>query len=268
MRLLVLSDLHLEVWRQFVPKFDTSASRPDIVVLAGDIHTKARAPGWAASVFPHVPVIYVAGNHEFYGGTLDQTNFAIRDECAKFKNVHYLDCGEFIYQGVRFLGTTLWTDFSLFGPHNRSTVMAKAGHVMNDYQLIRLASACYRKLRPEDTAKLHAEQKAWLAEKLDERFDGPTVVVTHMAPSRRSVAPEYAADAVSAAFASCIDELVSKARVWVHGHTHTSFDYEIGQCRVIANPLGYMRRGGNAENVAFDPNFIFELDSGSEEDVV
>jgi Icc-related predicted phosphoesterase len=261
MRLLVLSDLHLEVWRGFTPKFNTAASRPDVVVLAGDIHTKARAPNWAASVFPQVPVIYVAGNHEFYGGTLDQTNLAIRDECAKFGNVHYLDCGEFIFKGARFLGVTLWTDFSLFGSENRSGAMVDAGRVMNDYQLIRLASAGYRKLRPADTAKLHAEQKAWLAQKLDEPFAGPTVVVTHTAPSRRSVAPEYASDPVSAAFASRLDELVSKAKLWIHGHTHTSFDHQIGQCRVVANPLGYMKRGGNAENAAFDPNLIVELGS-------
>ena len=207
-------------------------------------------------------MIYIPGNHEFYGGTLDQTNIAIRDECAKFENVHYLDCGELICNGVRFLGATLWTDFSLFGSHDKRSVMAEASIVMNDYQLIRLASERYRKLRPEDTAKLHAEQRSWLAKKLDEPFEGPTVVVTHMAPSRQSVAPEYASDPVSAAFASCIDELVIKAKLWVHGHTHTSFDYQIGQCRVVANPLGYMKRGGNAENAAFDPNFILELDSG------
>lgn len=261
MRLLVLSDLHLEVWRESVPKFDTSTSRPDVVVLAGDIHTNARAPSWAASAFPGIPVVYVSGNHEFYGGTLDHTNLAIRDECARFESVHYLDCGEFVLDGVRFLGATLWTDFALFGSESRSSTMADANLVMNDYQRIRLASACYRKLQPMDTAKLHAEQKAWLAQKLDEPFEGRTVVVTHMAPSRQSVAPEYASDPVSAAFASCLEELVSKAELWIHGHTHTSFNYQIGQCRVIANPLGYMKRGGNAENAAFNPDLIVELGS-------
>jgi predicted phosphodiesterase len=259
MRLLVLSDLHLEVWREFAPKFNTLPSKPDVVVLAGDIHTNARAPAWAASAFPKVPVVYVSGNHEFYGGALDHTNLAIRDECAKFENVHYLDCGEFFLDGVRFLGATLWTDFSLFGSENRSSAMVDANLVMNDYQRIRLASAGYRKLQPGDTAKLHAEQKAWLAKKLDEPFAGPTVVVTHMAPSRQSVAPEYASDPVSAAFASCLDDLVSKATLWIHGHTHTSFDYLIDHCRVVANPLGYMKKGGNAENANFDPSLIVEL---------
>ncbi|MGJ9418335.1 hypothetical protein ACHAC9_11290 [Massilia sp. CMS3.1] len=76
----------------------------------------------------------------------------------------------------------------------------------------------------------------------------------------RSVAPEYAADPVSAAFASNLDEMVVKADVWVHGHTHSSFDYEVGECRVVANPLGYLMRNGGAENEEFDPNFIVQLE--------
>lgn len=259
MRLLVLSDLHLEVWREFAPKFDTKFSRPDVVVLAGDIHTKARAPAWAAQAFPHTPVMYVSGNHEFYGEAVDQMGDAIRVECEKHSNVHYLDCDEYVWQGVRFLGVTLWTDFLLFGTDLKRQVMVDVGNVMTDYQRIRVASAGYRKLRPQDTAKLHAGHRTWLEGKLSEPFPGPTVVITHMAPSNRSVAPEYASDLVSAAFVSDLDEVVRSATLWIHGHTHTSFDYLVGQCRVVANPLGYMMRGGQAENDDFDPNFIVEL---------
>jgi Icc-related predicted phosphoesterase len=259
MRLLVLSDLHLEIWRDFAPRFDIHANRPDVVVLAGDIHTKARAPSWAAQTFPEIPVMYVSGNHEFYGEALDQMGEAIRVECEKYSNVHYLDCKEYVLQGVRFLGMTLWTDFLLFGTDLKRDVMVDAGKVMNDYQRIRVASAGYRNLRPQDTAQLHGEQRSWLQGKLLESFPGPTVVITHMAPSRRSVSPEYASDPVSSAFVSDLDELVTLATLWIHGHTHTSFDYSVGQCRVVANPLGYMMRGGHAENDDFDPNFIVEL---------
>lgn len=139
--------------------------------------------------------------------------------------------------------------------------MLDARTVMNDYQRIRVATAGYRKLHPQDTARLHAAQRAWLQEKLDEPFTGRTVVVTHMAPSMRSVAPEYAADPVSAAFASNLDDLVAKANVWIHGHTHSSFNYEVQGCRVVANPLGYLMRNGGAENEDFDPNFIVQLES-------
>lgn len=259
MRLLVLSDLHLEVWRDFAPKFDTEISRPDVVVLAGDIHTKARAPAWAAQTFPDATVLYVSGNHEFYGEALDKLDDAIRVECEKYPNVHYLNCDEYVLKGVRFLGATLWTDFLLFGSDIKPYIMVDVGNAMNDYQRIRVASAGYRKLMPPDTAQLHASQKAWLEGKLSEPFIGPTVVITHMAPSRRSVAPEYASDPVSGAFASNLDALVRSATLWIHGHTHTSFDYPVGECRVVANPLGYMMRGGHAENDDFDPNFIVEL---------
>lgn len=81
-----------------------------------------------------------------------------------------------------------------------------------------------------------------------------------MAPSMRSVAPEYVADPVSAAFASNLDDLIVKANVWIHGHTHCSFDYEVEGCRVVANPLGYRMRNNGAENQEFDPNFIVELE--------
>lgn len=259
MRLLILSDLHLEVWRDFAPKFGEKAGRPDAVILAGDIHTKARAPGWAAQAFPGIPILYVSGNHEYYGETVDDFGAAIRAECDKFMHVHYLDCDERVLMGVRFLGVTLWTDFLLFGADRQRDVMLDSSYAINDYQRIRVASDGYRKLKPQDTARLHAEQRSWLQSKLHEPFSGPTVVITHMAPSKCSVAPEYASDPVSAAFASDLDDVVRTATLWVHGHTHTSFDYVVGQCRVVANPLGYMLRGGQAENSNFDPDFIIEL---------
>lgn len=259
MRLLILSDLHLEVWREHLPRIDASVSKPDIVILAGDIHTKSRAPAWAAQNFPSLPVLYVAGNHEFYGEAIDKIGDAIREQCKIYPNIHYLDCEEYLHSAVRFLGVTLWTDFSLFGTDRKPDAMIEANTVMNDYQRIRVAEAGYRKLRPQDTTRLHNEQREWLETKLNESFAGHTVVVSHMAPSMRSVAAEYATDPVSAAFASNLDDLVAKADLWIHGHTHTSFDYQIDRCRVISNPLGYMTRGGGAENANFDPDFVIEL---------
>ncbi|BDT61312.1 phosphatase [Massilia varians] len=260
MRLLILSDLHLEVWRDHGPRIDVSISRPDVVILAGDIHTKFRAPSWAAQNFSGIPIVYVAGNHEYYGEAIEKTGDAIAQECMRYPSVHYLDCAEYIYDDVRFLGATLWTDFALFSPDRKWSAMLDAKAAMNDYQRIKVATAGYRKLHPQDTARLHSAQRIWLQEKLDEPFAGHTVVVTHMAPSMRSVAPKYAADPVSAAFASNLDDLVGRANVWVHGHTHSSFDYEVEGCRVVANPLGYLMRNGGAENEQFYPNFIVQLE--------
>jgi predicted phosphodiesterase len=261
MRLLVLSDLHLELWGERAPQFDVCISKPDIVILAGDIHSHARAPAWAAESFPDLPVLYVAGNHEYYGEAIEKVEDEIVRECDLHEHVHYLDCDEYILGGIRFLGATLWTDFFLFGPDCKSRVVSQSQRQMNDYQRIKVAARGYKKLQPQDTAQLHSKHKTWLAGKLEQPFAGHTVVVTHMAPSMCSITPEYAEDLVSGAFASNLDHLVSKADVWIHGHTHASFDYQIKQCRVVANPMGYRMRNGRPENDDFDPNLVIQLDN-------
>jgi predicted phosphodiesterase len=258
MRLLILSDLHHELWRQLAPCIDPCISRPDVVILAGDINTGAKAVDWAAKAFTGIPVLYVHGNHEAYGGALEDVQKEIQLACDASSNVRFLNCGEFQLDGVRFLGATLWTDFRLFGDDQRRFAMVEAQNVMTDYKLIRLAQKGYRKLRVSDTAQFHAEHKSWLTKKLTEPFDGTTVVITHMAPSMLSVSEEYADDQVSAAYASRLDDLASQADIWVHGHMHESFHYKIGKCSVVCNPCGYMTRNGSTENMQFDPHFIVD----------
>lgn len=262
MRLLILSDLHLEVWGEQLPTINLCLSNPDVVVLAGDIHTRARAPAWASRAFPNIPVIYIAGNHEFYGETIESAVDKLLYTCEAYTNVHFLNCSEHFVSGIRFLGATLWTDFDLLGSEKKAVAMSEVGRSMNDYHRIRVTTDAYRKLRPSDTARLHVKQREWLARKLDEPFSGRTVVVTHMAPSRRSITQEHAKDLVSSAYSSNLDALVKKADVWIHGHTHTSFDYHVGKCHVVANPLGYLMRGGHSENKSFNPNFVIRLDAG------
>jgi predicted phosphodiesterase len=259
MRILLLSDLHHELWRDKAPRFDLAVSRPDIVILAGDIDTGDKAVAWAAQAFAGIPVLYVHGNHEAYGRNLDDTEDDIAAACAVAGNVHFLNCGEYIAGTVRFLGATMWTDFCLFGDDTRAAAMREAEAVMNDYRRIRLAKKGYRKLRAADTAHCHALHKLWLRKKLGEPFDGTTVVITHMAPSMQSVAGQYAHDLISAAYASRLDELAHKADLWVHGHMHESFDYNIGRCRVVTNPCGYIGRDGSPENENFNRNFVIEL---------
>lgn len=261
MRILVLSDLHLELWREYAPRIAPSVSRPDVVVLAGDIDLGARAVEWATQTFPGLPVLYVHGNHEAYGKNLEDVQEEITQACQESKHVHFLDRGEFRLGNVRFLGASLWTDFKLFGDDTRPAAMYEAEAVMADYKRIRLAKHRYRKLRATDTAQLHAAHRLWLREKLAEPHNGKTVVVTHMAPSAKSLADRFASDLVSAAYASRLENLAEMADVWIHGHMHDSFDYRIGKCRVVCNPCGYMKHGGQGENPAFDPNFIVELDA-------
>lgn len=259
MRLLILSDLHHEVWRENAPDIDPDTSRPDVVILAGDIDKPAAALAWAQAQFADVPVIYVIGNHESYGDSWERTQRRLKAQHGNTANVHLLDRGEVVIDGVRFLGATLWTDYALFGEDKKEESMAAALPVMVDYRRIQVEDGGLHMMTPDDTVALHRRDAAWLAQQLAAPFAGPTVVVTHMAPSMQSVAERYADDLVSAAFSSNLDALAAQADLWVHGHTHDSFDYRIGQCRVVCNPCGYIKRDGTPENARFDPDFIVEL---------
>ena len=272
MRLLILSDLHREIWYRSgkkandstdpYPRTDLAVAQPDVVILAGDIHVGSQAVEWADQSFPGLPVLYVHGNHEGYGKNIDDVQQDIAEACAATDHVYFLDCRKVVLDDVRFLGATLWTDFRLHGSGAyQKLAMYDAGQNMNDYQRIRLAKKGYRKLRPEDSERWHYQHRRWLRERLAESFDGKTVVITHMAPSEQSIAEEYLRDRCAPAFASNLDDLVEQVDLWVHGHTHHSVDYRIGKCRVISNPLGYpgSYEQMRPENPHFDPNLIVEI---------
>lgn len=272
MRILILSDLHLEVWRE-APKRakeilaavqpDVDVSRPDVVVLAGDIDVGDRAVAWADQTFPNLPVIYVHGNHEAYGQKLDTLKERLAEACSATGHIHLLDKGELVIGNVRFLGATLWTDFQLLGPDGIQKAMQSAAIGMNDYRKIRLAKAGYRKIKPLDVAQWHWEDRVWLQDRLAEPFSGSTVVVTHMGPSLQSIPDRFMGNALSAAFASNLEALVSKSDLWIHGHIHDSMDYAVGRARVVCNPLGYPERGPDGhwfrENPLYDPHLVVEV---------
>ncbi|RKU01022.1 hypothetical protein C7H84_25340 [Burkholderia sp. Nafp2/4-1b] len=247
MKLLVLSDLHNE----FEPAVaDAKAiAQSDVVVLAGDIHTKDRSIGWAQAFVddPAKPVILVAGNHEFYRGHFDGTLDKLRD-LAQGTNIHFLENDVLVLGDVRFLGCTLWTDFKLYANNISSTTcMRDAQQVMTDFRLIR-ATSSYRRLYPTDTVRRHEVSRAWLRNTLSEPFAGKTVVVTHHAPSASSIDSAYDGDSLTPAYASNLEHLMgATASLWIHGHTHTSSDYIVPGSdtsstqgtRVICNPRGY-----------------------------
>lgn len=272
MRILILSDIHAEVWREAPREAqsllsathpDLSKSMPDVVILAGDIDVGDRAVIWADENFPGLPVIYVHGNHEAYGHKIDTLKVKLADSCAETGHVHFLDRSELVIGGIRFLGATLWTDFQLLGADSAEQAMHCAAAEMNDYRKIRIAKAGFRKIRPLDAALWHSEDRRWLQERLEQPFDGSTIVVTHMAPSLRSVPERYKGQLLSAAFASDLEVLVPKASVWVHGHVHDSMDYMLGETRVVCNPMGYPQRGTDGkwvvENPMYDPNLVVQV---------
>lgn len=249
MKLHVLSDLHTE----FAP-FSPPETDADALVLAGDtgvgLRGMERARGWAEALGK--PVVYVAGNHEFYGGAIPRHHEKLA-AAAEGTGVRFLENGLAALGGARVLGCTLWTDFNLFG--NRYLDAAAAQAVMNDFRKIRVSPAFHR-FRPGDARRLHQKSVEWLRARLDEPFDGPTVVVTHHAPSLRSLDPSDRSDPVSAGDASDLEWLLDgRAALWIHGHTHYRADYTAGGTRVVSNPRGYP----DEPVPGFDPGLVVEV---------
>ncbi len=256
MRIAIYSDLHLEFGSPFVPPADLAA---DVIVLAGDISSPGRkVPAWARETFGDRPIVYVSGNHELYGQVMHKVEREIRAEAATH-DVHYLQADSVVIDGVRFLGCTLWTDMHLpvLNLHTREFRIdpAKARIEslarLNDFSSIRLREAveggwaegsAYTpvRFRPHHMTAIHQEQRAWLADDLAEPFDGPTVVVTHHAPAPHSIIESCKDDWLSPCYASELPpEFFQVPALWVHGHTHDSLDYRVGNCRVLCNPRGY-----------------------------
>ncbi|MHA7600556.1 metallophosphoesterase family protein [Alicycliphilus sp. T452] len=254
MRLHILSDLHLGVQGMEHPR--TGA---DAVVLAGDIARPEQAVAWARGFGK--PVLYVPGNHEFYGASHAQA-VAELERLSRGTQVHVLSNHSLRLGGVRFVGSTLWSDFRIFASDaERQHAMAEAQRFMRDFSRIRMGPGPDDALfTPQDAAALHEASVRWLRQALAEPFDGPTVVVTHHAPTLQSIHPRFAGSPLNAIFVSDAEQLVaaSGARLWIHGHTHDSFDYAVHGTRVLCNPRGYGKDGVN-ENPLFDPALVVEV---------
>jgi Icc-related predicted phosphoesterase len=259
---LLLSDLHTE----FGP-FEPRAVDCDVVVLAGDVTTKGRGVPWedAPAAFG-APVLMVMGNHDHYGTSID-TGLAKAREAAAARGVRILEREEAIVAGTRFLGATLWTDFRLFAGDDLRRVKDDARRVVgdrdgprhNDFWAIRVAGDGYRRFRPLDAARIHAATVAWLDARMAEPFDGPTVVVTHHAPSILSIPERLRADRFSCAYASPLEWLIEKHQpdAWFHGHVHPKApDYAIGRTRILSNTRGYLP---SDLDPAFDPARVIEV---------
>lgn len=267
MRLWVLSDLHLELSH---PRYIRRLRAPecDAVIVAGDLDKADATIASARTLFgPDLPLILTAGNHSHYG-----THLPIADDMRRMRE----DAARDREQGratwfledetatlhlngekVRFIGTTLWTDFRLYGDPQRH--MKLAWMAMNDYNWI-CGDTGGRALTPDETANRHKASRVFLGKALRKRFTGKTVVVTHHLPSSLSVHPRYAGDPITPAFASnCDDLLALGADLWIHGHTHASCDYRAGRTRVVCNPSGYGWGSGRLENPEFDPALVVEV---------
>jgi predicted phosphodiesterase len=229
MRLLVYSDLHLEI-----APFEPAPVDADVVVLAGDIDNGTAGMEWARRSFPG-RIVYVPGNHEYYDGEFHAMQQSMRNAASR-TGIEFLDCDERVLDGVRFLGCTLWTDFSLAEPHERAEVIERSRRYNPDHIAIQYGA---RAFSPEDAMALCGRHRAWLEERLAERFDGPTVVITHFAPHQGSIAPAFDGHPANPGFIIPLQALMGPAALWIHGHTHTAFDYAVRGTRIVCNPRGY-----------------------------
>jgi 3',5'-cyclic AMP phosphodiesterase CpdA len=276
MKIAVMSDLHLEFDARSAdsahPRAQIADARDfylkppqpqaDFLVLAGDVHSGPLAVDWVLRHFA-IPTILISGNHEAYGHELFRA-IAFNRQKAKTtdRRVVFLERATWKSESpagerTRFIGATLWTDFRLYGTPTAS--MAIAQDRLEDFKVIRIERGYkLRNLRPSDTARLHDASVAFLHEELSRPFDGATVVVTHHAPSSRSIAPSLRDDPLNPGFASNLDTLIStyEPPLWIHGHMHDSFDYMIGRTRIVCNPRGYFP---DQLNPRFDPRFVVEI---------
>ncbi len=261
MRIAIMSDLHLEFDRNG-PGFIPSALDADLVILAGDIHTRARSFDWINGHFV-IPAVYVLGNHEFYGSEIFETISLNRKRSTEGDGrTVFLECGAHVFElssgeRARVIGATLWTDFSIYG--TRAQSMTFAEYSLTDFRTIKIRNEDkVRALTPSDTLQFHLDSASFLESILSKKFEGVTIVVTHHAPTSSSVAQKFEGSLLSPAFASNLETLIlmHQPDLWVHGHVHDSFDYMIGATRVACNPRGYFPHELNPE---FDPTLVIEL---------
>lgn len=235
MKIQILSDLHIEMWKEPV----NIPIEGDVIVAAGDICLGTEAIEIWEQACPNVPVVYVAGNHEYYHESYPDLIEQLQRQ-SDGTRVKFLENEEVFIDDVRFLGCTLWSDFELLGRDNAAECMEFARETMNDYFLV-TNTGSGRPLSPEDTIGFFHGSKRWLHEQLSVPFDGTTILVTHNAPSLKSYPESEDYSILAPAFASDLDNFIMSHEIdlWVHGHTHRNADYMIGDTRIIANQLGY-----------------------------
>jgi UDP-2,3-diacylglucosamine pyrophosphatase LpxH len=272
MHLQLMSDLHLETQPGFVP---IPAPRADALVLAGDIgsyQAGSRLQGeWFGlerfspkpefAAWP-VPVLFVPGNHEHDMQELGAARTRLRHACDRL-GIAWLERETLLLDGVRFVGTTLWSDFDALACaddtparnlQRREKAFRAANHYLPRYGTLRGGQPMLAAAMREEA--LLCQQ--WLRTVLQQPHGGPTVAVTHFAPSLRSADPRYGLAPGTAGFCNALDDLLPYADLWLHGHLHAPSDYvaeglrhgQAAACRVVANPLGYASKG---EQAAFDP---------------
>ena len=262
MRIRVMSDLHLEFTKG---RIDLEPDPEATLVLAGDIALAKKSSSFKdflekiAQDFKFV--VYVMGNHEHYKGSFLCSENKLQDACAHLLNVFVVEKDWIVLDGVNFVGATLWTDMDNANP----IAMEYIKNVMNDFRVIRTGgnnNPYARKLHPFDVHQDFVIAKSYLEGVLTNCKGRKTVVVTHHAPSFKSVSEEYKPDfPMNYGYFTELHDFIDlhQPNLWVHGHMHHSNDYKIGDTRILSNPRGYPMGRGTYENRNFDPNLTVEI---------
>ena len=252
LNLRVLSDVHLgngDLHRITAIK----QGDEDIVACSGDVSNDAvQSLEWLRFTFPDKRIVFVLGNHEYYGHSMAEAEYVAR-EIGRALSIDVLINDTVEIEGVKFIGTTLWSNFALY-PFSGEVIesMRQCERWINDFD--RIAVNPDRKLSASYVRNmLWSPAHKFLTNALSDCDFYKTVVVTHFAPCSKSVAPRYEGDICTPYFVNRHDDLIPKAKLWIHGHTHTAFDYTLDGARVICNPSGYSK-----EPVEFNPDLIVE----------
>lgn len=256
MKLWIFSDLHIEFSKLEKPPAIPDA---DVCVVAGDILDRGIAPSirWLGeNVSRYMAVVFVAGNHEFYGSFMGEALAAGQAEAARYPDLHFLENREVVIDDVVFIGATLWTDFALFGTPALSAQRARA--VMADYKAIGYQKQPFRRLIPSDTIRAFTESRNYIFERLQVHREHKCVVITHHAPSEISSPHNFIGDELSPAFSSDMRQHIEDngPEVWVHGHIHELCLYRLGKTIVVCNPNGYP---DERESDPFDWEFTISM---------
>lgn len=245
MRLTILSDLHIDINRDY--NFSNLKDQ-EFVIICGDI------AGNPIQVKQFVQEnitrgIFIEGNHLTYSKSgqyqIDFRQGAERWLASQFKDgpVKYLENDIYELNDIIFIGCTLWTDFELYGEENKENCIQAAWNNMNDYNYVRCEhDEDIVKLFPRKTIEWHKKSVAYIEKICSENPDKKIVIISHHAPSKKSIAPQYRKSELNPAYASNLDGLIEKysnIKLWVSGHSHNDSDYKIAQCRCIARPFGY-----------------------------
>ena len=235
----------------------TETENEEILLLAGDIddNKNERLKVFLQNCSSRFKeVVYISGNHEYYGSNIIRNHEKLKEICSEFGNVHYLNNQSYTVGDVVIIGCTLWT--------NLTPIEQLRSNCMNDYNKIRNGSndmPFKRKLTPQDTTILHKESISFIKNTLA-NTSKKTIILTHHAPSYKSIDPRYKEDSTNCFYATDLEQIIReyKPNAWVHGHIHTFFDYTIDTTRIMCNPKGYDSFQGR-EYTGYDDIFTFEI---------